>query len=75
MLTHKAQPVMIKTIARKSYLENVSLRTFTERMQLNMIVIEELEASRIRLPLEMAKMLHTDPSKSDMKPKIHDFVK
>ena len=75
MLRHKAHPIMIKTIARKSYLENVSYRTFTERMKLNIIVMEELEANKIRLPFEMAKMLHTDPTKSDTKPNIHDLVR
>ena len=56
-------------------MEKVSYRTFTERMQLNIIVMEELEANKIRLPFEMAKMLHTDPTKSDTKPNIHDLVR
>ena len=66
---------MIRTIAKKSYYVKVSYRTFTERMQLNIIVTEELEANSIKFPLDMAKTLHTVPTSSEMKPKIHALVR
>ena len=75
ILTHNAQPSMIKIIAKKSYLENVSYKIFTESMVLNIIVMEELDASKVKFPFEMAKILHNDPNNSDMKPNIQDFVK